>query len=172
MRILKIIYSFIIACFISSCDNTPDNEINTEPFPPSNVNVVQNFSYKNNNGDNLLLNDVYKESLLSLICTDENYNDLYINGELVADRENIIEIRYKSDDFLTLFFGRPFSYDDENNSAIGYYKLKYDEDKYDTMTVHFYNSLKNGTHHYITKIIYNGVEYPYSELPIEIIKEE
>lgn len=178
MKILKLILSFIVAISISSCDTTIDNETTTTPYPYSDVNNMQSFSYKTLEGDNLFMLGIYKEEYLSLIATDENFNDLYINGVLVADIDDIISIAdiYRDEQgnitSLNLGFGRDFSRDETKNSAIGYYKLKYDEDKFDTITVHFYYSLKNGTHHYITKVVYNGVEYPYSELPIEIIKEE
>jgi|GEM_PF-5553986 len=172
MKFFKILISGVISFFIFSCNNTPDNGIIHLPFPIERVNVIQDFSYKNQNGENLLEKGVYKEKYLSLICTDENGDDLYINGQLVADIENIVEIRNRGNGFLTLFFGRDYSVNENNNSAIGYYKLKYDEDKYDTIIVNFYHNMKDGTDHYINKVIYNGVEYPYSKLPIEIIKEE
>lgn len=178
MKILRIILGFIMVLFIS-CDNAPDNEVIFMPFPHSYVYNMQSFSYKTSEGDNLFMLGIYKEEYLSLIATDENYNDLYINGVLVADIEDVVSIAdIKRDEqgniiSLNLGFGRTYSYDEANNSAIAYYKLKYDDNKYDTITVHYYYSLKNGTHHYITKVVYNGIEYPANEfVTIEIIKEE
>ncbi|HUH26056.1 MAG TPA: hypothetical protein VLY87_05480 [Flavobacterium sp.] len=179
MKTIKIFFSFVLVFFIFSCDNTPDNVIIVEPFPVDNVNNMQSFSYKNQKGESLFEKGIYKEEYLSLICTDEQGNDLYINGQLVADIENIVAIadKYKDNQgnitSLNLGFGRDFNLDEVNNLAIGYYKLKYDKDKYDTIVVHFYYSHTNGFHHYITKVVYNGVEYDLADKPIiEIIKEE
>jgi|SRR5690606_12429712 len=178
MKFFKILISIIISFFIFSCDNTPDNEFFNEPFPIEKINVMQAFSYKNQNGENLFEKGIYKEEYLSLICTDENGDDLYINGQLVADVENIVGIRRKNKDdqgnviSLTLEFGYEFIFDEANKPVIGYYKLRYDENKYDTIIVHFYHNMKDGTEHYITKVVYNGVEYDVAKPIIEIIKEE
>lgn len=174
MRVVKIIYSFIIACFISSCDNTLDNEIIIEPFPDRKINHKQYFTYKNINGENLFVTGIYKEEYLSLIATDENGNDLYIKGELIADIANYVEIFNKATDEegnvinLGLRFVPIIDTINSENEIKAYYKLKYDVDSFDFITV-FYK--KDSINEYIIKIIYNGVEYPYSELPIEIIKE-
>jgi len=177
MKTFKIVLAFIIGFCIYSCDNTADNEIIIKPFPPSNVNTQQAFSYKNRNGEGLFNVGIYKTEYLSLIATDENFNDLYIDGILVADIENVLGIADINRDEqgnvigLNLGFGRDFDRDETNNSAIGYYKMKYNENKYDTIIVHFYHNLQKGTQHYITSVVYNGAEYPATGI-IEIIKEE
>lgn len=184
MKIFKIVLSLIVIAFMGSCNKSDDNHIIPEPepdpFPPSYVELSQYFSYKNSNNENLFATGVYKDEYLSLICTDENGEDLYINGQLVADIENIVEIGDIVRDeegvinSVELKFYRPFSYNEANNSSISYYKLKYDEDKYDIITVNCYFNLQNNTQHYITTVVYNGIEYDYSppEAPIIIVKEE
>ena len=101
---------------------------------------------------------------------------MYVNNQRVADIENLVEIRNKSLDkngniiALELRFGYDLTTDVTTESAIGYYKLEYNKDKYDTITVFYF---KNNIHFYITKVIYNNVEYDTSQQPIiEIIKEE
>ena len=172
MKNYKIIFlGFLFMTLVMGCDTTSDNEVIVHPDGdvPIHINSSQAFSYSNNNGENLLANGTYKDEHLSLIATDENHNDLYIEGQLIADIENIAEIRSKGDNLIELFFGRDI--DNGENSRIGYYKLKYDENKYDSIVVHFYYSLQNGRYHYITDIVYNGVEYVATDI-IEIIKEE
>ena len=173
MRLTKIIFGFIVSLLIFSCDNTPDNEITTEPFPNRKINHKQYFTYKNTNGENLFVTGIYKEEYLSLIATDENGEDLYIKGELIADIENYVEIFNKATDAEgnVMSLGLRFVpiTNTMNNETKAYYKLKYDIDSFDFITV-FYK--KDSINEYIIKIIYNGVEYPYSDSPIEIIKEE
>lgn len=170
MKFLKRILSImVISCIIISCNDNGEDGVT--PFPDEKVNVQQAFSYKNSNGEGLFDIGIYKTEYLSLIATDENFNDLYINGQLVADIVNISEIRSVGNNSLDLFLGRTFAFDEPNNSAIAYYKLKYAENKYDSITVHYYYSLVNGTYNYITSVVYNGVEYPETGI-IEIIKEE
>lgn len=170
-KILNVLYAFITLCLLSNCGNT-DNEPIVEPFKPSIVILDQAFRYRNKTGENLLANGVYKDKFLSIIRTDENYNDVYINGQLQADIKNHLEIIEKGEDLLVIGFATFHHIDKENKTAIGHYKLKYDENKYDTITVHFYFNLKGGIKMYITKVIYNGVEYPYSPAPIIIVKDE
>ncbi|WKW47034.1 hypothetical protein P3875_02955 [Myroides sp. JBRI-B21084] len=172
MKFFKTILSIMVISFISGCsENTLSNgeDDNVNPFPEEKVNVQQTFSYKNKNGEGLFDIGEYKTEYLSLIATDENFNDLYINGQLVADIVNISEIRSIGNNSLDLFFGRTYAFDEPNKSAIAYYKLKYNENKYDTITVHYYYSLVNGTYNYITSVNYNGTEYPAQDI-IEIIK--
>src|SRR5690606_14014134 len=95
MRVLYIAFSIVTSFFISSCYNTPDNEIILKPFKPSIVNVGQTFIYRNTQNENLFKKGVYNVDSLSLIATDENFNDLYINGILVADGKNAYEVRDK-----------------------------------------------------------------------------
>ncbi len=171
MKTIKVILGIICMLLVNACSTTVDNEVNVLPDNPGIVISSQTFSYRNDNGDNLLTNGTYKDEYLSLIATDENFNDLYIEGILVADIPNIAEIRGKDDEIIQLFFGRTYSYDEINNSSIAYYKLKYDENKYDTITVLFYYNNENGYSEYITDVIYNGVEYPATGT-IEIVKEE
>lgn len=174
MHTIKIIFGFIATLLIFSCDNTPDNEITTEPFPERKINHKQYFTYKNTNGENLFITGIYKEEYLSLIATDENGNDLYIEGELIADIENYVEIFNKATDEegnvinLGLRFVPFIDTINSENEIKAYYKLKYDVSSFDFITV-FYK--KDNIDEYITKVIYNGIEYPFSDLPIEIIKE-
>lgn len=176
MKTIKIISGFFIALFFNSCDNTPDNEVIINPEPNRIIITTQYFSYKNAEGKNLFEQGVYNKEYLSLIATDEQWNDLYVNNQRVADIENLVEIRNKSLDkngniiALELRFGYDLTTDVTTESAIGYYKLEYNKDKYDTITVFYF---KNNIHFYITKVIYNNVEYDTSQQPIiEIIKEE
>jgi uncharacterized lipoprotein YehR (DUF1307 family) len=179
MRVLYIIFSIVTAFFISSCDNTPDNEIILKPFKPSIVNVGQTFIYSNIQNENLFKKGVYNVDSLSLIATDENFNDLYINGILVADGKNAYEVREKLIDNngdvygLNIWLGYPYKQDKVNGTSTGYFKLKYNENKYDTITAHFIDKTDDeAMKFYLSKIVYNGKEYPYSPDPITIIKNE
>ncbi len=105
MKTIKIILGIICMLLVNACDTTIDNEVIVLPDGfPTYIFPDQNFSYSNTNGDNLLTNGTYKDEYLSLIATDENFNDLYIEGELIADVANIAEIRGKDDDIISLFF--------------------------------------------------------------------
>lgn len=172
MKALKIICSLLIACFVVSCSKDYPPEF--EPIGPRTyINGNQSFKYKNSSGEDLFEKGVYKAEQLSLIATDENWEPLLKeNGEIYADVEGRAEISYYHAPVLELLLGHLSFIDDENNLAIGYFKLKYDENKYDKIEVHNYYNVRDGKYLYITKVIYNGVEYPASEMPIVIQKEE
>jgi len=177
MNLIKKISLFISSIFLFGCDDA--NNDHNLPYPPSIVNVGQTFIYSNTQNENLFKKGVYNIDSLSLIATDENFNDLYINGHLIADQKNVFEVREKLVDNngdvygLNIWLGFNYKKDEVNGTVVNYFKLKYNENKYDTIIAHFIDKLdKEANRFYITKIIYNGKEYPYSETPITIIKEE
>ena len=171
MRVIRLIIAFAGMFLFVNCDNTPDNVVVVDGDKPENMDVDQSFSYTNMEGESLMANGTYKEEYLSLIATDEHGDPLVINGQEVADVPNHVEIWEMYENMLTLRFGRHFSTDVANKSGIGYYKLRYDENKYDIITVYYYYDMKGGTLDYITKIVYNGTEYPVGDI-INIVKEE
>lgn len=169
MKTLKIIYSLLIASLVMSCNTEEVQELSI----PTDIRISQIFGYKNSSGEDLFQKGVYKAEQLSLIATDENWQPLLTNkGKIFADIEGRAEILFLHQGDLGLLLGHVSFIDEENNLAIGYFKLKYDENKYDKIKVYYYMNWKEGNYHYITKIIYNGVEYSYGDMPIVIQKEE
>jgi|SRR5690606_8543121 len=172
MKLIKFVLFYFLSIICIGCDNTPDNEIIIDGFEPDKVIVDQMFNYTNSNGESLFGLGIYRIDQLSIIATDEHFNNLYINNILVADIPNHLEILSLENNVLTLRLGRHYYIDEDNNSAKGYYKLKYDEEKFDTIEVDFYYNIKKTIQIYITKITYNGVEYPYTGATINIQKED
>lgn len=126
------------------------------------------------NNNNLFQNGVYNLDKLSLIATDEHWNDLYINGNRVSDMEGIVEILNILHDAdnnpigVSLGFG--YRYERNSHFITSYYKLQYDDEKYDYIKT----VVDTTDNNYILKtIFYNGDEYLASKVPpMEVIKSE
>ncbi|HUH26057.1 MAG TPA: hypothetical protein VLY87_05485 [Flavobacterium sp.] len=112
---------------------------------------------------------------LSLIATDSNWNYLYApNGNLIADLPNYVEIiKYfnKNNEIegLRLELGHVPYREEVLKTASAYFLLKIDDTTFDKIIGYYDTRCANLL---LTKISYNGVEYPANEAPIEIIKEE
>ena len=156
------------------CACSTDNNVKTEedPCPLWQIQVMdrQYIKFANNKGD--WADNIDYENL-SLIATDSLGNYLYApNGNLIADIPNYVEIQKEYNENNTiesieLFLGHVI-YRNEV-TATAYFVLKIDDNTFDKIIGYYDTRCGNLL---LTKINYNGVEYPYSELPIEIIKEE
>lgn len=132
-----------------------------------------NFIIINSEEENLFKNNTYKESKLSLTATNENWETIYEYDKPMTDVEGIVEVLTVLKDEnnepfgMTLGFG--YQYSKNENLVTSYYKLEYDDNKYDYIktTVDISNN-----NFIITELFYNGVEYVPSEVPpVVIIKD-
>lgn len=154
------------------CENNYNNNLeNFDGFIKTDV----LFAFTDQEEIDLFEKGVYKKEHLSLIATDENWNDLYDNNgnkiENIRGKSEILLIEEPTETHptaLLLLFG--YKYKDLGDNAESFYKLKYDVDKYDYIHV-FYNNKKNNF--YIEKIIYNNEEFDIRKSAYcRIIKDE
>lgn len=156
------------------CACSTDNNIKAEedPCPPWQIVVKtqQSIKFTNTIGQWSSVIDYHN---LSLIATDSEWNYQYApNGNLIADKPNYVEIQKEfneNNDIIKLVLELGHVYENpKEKTAIGYFLLKINNTTFDKIIGYYDTSCGNLI---LTKINYNGVEYPYSELPIEIIKE-
>lgn len=111
---------------------------------------------------------------LSLIATDSLDNYLYApNGVLIADLSNYVEVQKQYDEneqvvSIMLELGHVLYNDNITNTAKAYFLLKIDDNTFDKIIGYYDTECHNLL---LTKISYNGVEYPATGT-IEIVKEE
>jgi hypothetical protein len=152
-----------------------DNNINAENDPcpkwQIQVKINQNLKFTNSTGEWASVIDYQN---LSLIATDSEWNYQYApNGKLIADIPNKVEIQKKFNENnelenLELVLGYVYR-NPKEQTAIGYFLLKINDTTFDKIISYYDTRCENLI---LTKINYNGKEYPYSPDPITIIKNE
>ncbi len=160
----------LLSCEGETVYNPDDN-----PCPEGQivVDIGQRIKFTDTEG-NWATNIDYEN--LSLIATDSLDNYLYSpNGDLIADRPNFVEV-YKEfgEDgqllHMELVLGHVIYRDEVSQTAKAYFLLKIDENTFDKIIGYYDTECHNLL---LTKISYNGIEYPATGFtPIEIVKEE
>lgn len=164
----KLVYLFMSLFVFFGC-NTSDENTNGEIFEADYLNL----SFLDEQGNDLFQTNVYKEEKLSVIVTDENWNDLYFtsgrrNGQKMENIEGYAKVNYtwgSTPKVVVLML--IYAYLQENNKVTSYYKLQYDDNKFDYIKI---IAEKGRGYFYIRKVFYNGVEYDIHEAENGILK--
>lgn len=173
----KIFYLTTIVLFFISCSNDEmKNNTNDDDNPWIDKIVFWDpaFVIIDTNGNNLFENNTYRLDKLSISATDENWNILKLpNGKDFTDKEGyveILEILYNENNKpIGMKLGLGYhDFQTKESKVTSYYKLKYDDDKYDYIIVKVDISNNN---YIITDLNYNGVDYTPSNIsPVTIVK--
>ncbi len=164
------LFFLLLSCEGETVYNPDDN-----PCPEGqNIGVtLQSIKFTDTDG-NWTTNIDYEN--LSLIATDSLDNYLYApNGDLIADASNYVEVMKEFDEvgqivYMELELGHVIYRDEVSQTAKAYFLLKIDDTTFDKI-IGYYDIECYSL--FLTKISYNGVEYPATGLtPIEIVKEE
>ncbi|WP_372474487.1 hypothetical protein AB4865_04200 [Capnocytophaga sp. ARDL2] len=164
----KLVYLFMSLFVFVGC-NTSDEKTSEENFDCN----FLHLSFLDEQGNDLFQTNVYKEEKLSVIVTDENWNDLYFtsgrrNGQKMENVEGYAKVHYIGNStpkviILMLIYEHLL----ENNEVTSYYKLQYDDNKFDYIKI---IAEKGKRSFYIRKVFYNGVEYDIHEAENGILK--
>ena len=173
---MKKIFSLtaILLFFISCSNDEMKNNTNDDDTPWIDKIVFwdPSFIINDTNGNNLFENNTYKLNKLSISATDGNWNVLKLpNGKDLTDKKGyveILDILYNENNQpigMQLGLGY-YDFQTKESEVTSYYKLKYDDDKYDYIIIKADISNDN---YIITDLNYNGKDYTPSNIPPVII---